>query len=200
MRFRVFKTDIYISFLFVAFFALLLLFDRTGLLMPAFFAAAVHEGGHIFAMSALKNKPSEIRISLGSVEIVRSVCFSYGGQAFIQAAGPLFNIVFFAVFFVFYKLLNSEMLLNFSFCSLIYGIFNLIPAKGLDGGDLLYIFLSRKHSLSFSAAAVDILTGIFAAGSLFMLVLSVLSHKTDYRFLLLLIYFLIGILSKNQNA
>lgn len=200
MRFRVFKTNVYISFLFVAFFGLLLIFDKTGLFMPAAISAGIHEAGHIFAMAALKNKPSEINISPGSFEIVRSCCRSLSGQAVIQFAGPFFNIVFFGIFYVFYKIFKIEALIVFSFCNLCYALFNLIPSKGLDGGDILYIMLLKKHSPNFSAVVLDIITGAFAAAALFLLVNSMLSSKIDYRFLILLIYFSVALISGNQNA
>ena len=89
MRFSLFGTKIYISFFFCAVFTLMLAFDRTGLILPTFFAVVVHEIGHLFAMWALDCEPKQIKLIPSSVQVVSSFskrykCSNYVNQFIYQ--------------------------------------------------------------------------------------------------------------------
>ena len=69
MRFKLFGTEFYISFLFAAVITAMLAFDRTGFILPLFFAVLVHELGHLTAMWVLDCAPKRIRLIPAAVEI-----------------------------------------------------------------------------------------------------------------------------------
>ena len=59
LKFRLFGTEVYISFLFMAVITIMLATDRTGLILPSLFAIIMHEAGHLFAMWLLECAPKQ---------------------------------------------------------------------------------------------------------------------------------------------
>lgn len=144
MKFKIFGTRIYISFLFAAVIAFLLVIDRTGLVIPTILAAIIHEIGHLLAMWACECQPKDIRLIPASIQIVRG--FSKGAYSEIAIAlcGPCANLVFFGIFLLIFSYSNSQFALTFSALNLILCIYNLLPVSGLDGGTILKEIIAQK--------------------------------------------------------
>ena len=70
MKIKLFGTRIYLSFFFYAVFTIMLATDRTGYILPTFFAVLMHEIGHLFAMWVLDCQPKQIDITPASLQIV----------------------------------------------------------------------------------------------------------------------------------
>ncbi len=98
MRFRLFGTEIYVSFLFCAVIAFMLATDRTGLCIPTIFAIFIHETGHLFAMWVCECQPKSIMLVPASVKITRAFPKVKNGEIIIALSGPLSNIVIFYLF------------------------------------------------------------------------------------------------------
>lgn len=141
MRVKIFGTYITVTFLFSAFVAAMLIIDRTGLLLPLLFAIVSHEAGHLIAMHILNCRPSEIILKPASVEIVGFTPKCAAHDAIIAACGPAVNLFLFFVLYIIYKITGFPVFIEWSAVMLVVGLFNLIPAVGLDGGDLLFSFL-----------------------------------------------------------
>ena len=77
MRFKLFGTDIYISFLFASVITLMLLFDKTGLILPLLFAVFMHEIGHLFMMYIRLAAPKRIKLIPASVQITKPFIRDY---------------------------------------------------------------------------------------------------------------------------
>ena len=162
MRFKLFETEIYVSFLFVAVLVFMLITDRTGLILPTLFAVAVHELGHLFAMWLTECAPSSVRLIPASVQIVRRFSMKTHSEAAIALCGPLCNIAVFASFGLHYLVFGGDNILRFALLNLILGAFNLLPVRGLDGGTLLLIALEKRMDEYAAERAVRLLTLSFA--------------------------------------
>lgn len=163
MRFKLFGTEIYVSFLFAAVIALMLATDRTGLVIPTLFAVLVHEIGHLFAMWILGCRPKSIRLIPASVQIVRGFSSRPYGEAVVAVCGPAANIAVFLSLMLNFYYCSSENSLIFGLLNLIIGIFNLLPVSGLDGGTLLSAALAHGMDPQKAEGIVKIITAIMAA-------------------------------------
>ena len=143
MRFRLFGTEIYVSFLFCAVITLMLAVDRTGYCLPTLCAAAFHETGHLFAMWLIDCRPKSIRLVPASVSITSDFPRKRYGELLIAVSGPLFNIVLFCSLMINYKLTASDISFKYGIINMVIGCFNLLPVRGLDGGTVLETVLSR---------------------------------------------------------
>ncbi|MBR5472350.1 MAG: site-2 protease family protein [Clostridia bacterium] len=162
MKFKFLGTQIYVSFLFCALICFMLAVDRTGFILPTFFAVFVHEMGHLLAMWAADCQPREIRLIPSSVQIVRGFSTKKYGEAAITFCGPAANIVLFGALFLNYLAFKNEQSLTFAILNLVIALFNLLPVSGLDGGTLLIIFLSRFTDVYKAESIVRIVTAVFA--------------------------------------
>lgn len=168
MKFKLFGTEIYVSFLFAACLLIMLIFDRTGLIIPTLFAVIIHETGHLFAMWCLECQPKKIRLIPASVQIVRNFCFKKSGEIKIALMGPAFNVILFLVLFLNYLIFKNETVLTFGILNLVIGVFNLLPVSGLDGGIVLEHLLEKYFNPQKASYLVRLLT-VFLAFSAFVI-------------------------------
>ena len=162
MKFKFFGTEIYISFLFAATLSFMLAIDRTGLVIPTFFAVFIHETGHLLAMWASDCQPKSIRLIPSSVQIVQHFNVRPQQQALITLCGPVANIVVFLALFINFCAFKSDISLRFGILNLITAVFNLMPVSGLDGGTLLTLAIARHTDIYKAEGIVRIITAVFA--------------------------------------
>lgn len=102
-------------------------------LIPVLVAVAVHELGHIFAMLALGIKISTWKSRFWGMKISADFSeSSYAKELAVILAGSGADLLFA------FLLRNLD---GYSYAALSYGIFNLLPAHFLDGGEALRLFL-----------------------------------------------------------
>ena len=96
-------------------------------------AALLHESAHVAAILLLGGRVKRLEIMPFGGELItgEEKIFSYFQSALISSAGIGVNILCAA--FVFTDGFGRA----FGFCSMGLALFNLMPAKGLDGGDIL---------------------------------------------------------------
>lgn len=162
MRFKLFGTEIYISFLFAAVIAFMLATDRTGLIIPTLFAVFIHESGHLLAMWSADCAPRQIRLIPASIQIVRSFATKPSYELAISLCGPAANLVVFGALYINYVLFKNEGILIYSLLNLIIFAFNMLPVKGLDGGAVLYTLLCKYISEERANLSVRIITALCA--------------------------------------
>ena len=163
MKFKLFNTDVYISFLFAATVAFMLATDRTGIMLPTLFAVLLHEAGHLFAMWIGDCAPKEIRLIPASVQIIEGFPRSDALRAGIILSGPLANIAAGGAVFINYCLTGSNISLRFALLNAVMAVFNLLPVSGLDGGRLLCLILCRHKDLYSALRTVKTVSLILAA-------------------------------------
>ena len=162
MKFKLFDTEIYISFLFCAVITIMLLTDKTGFLLPALFAIIMHEIGHLFVMWLLECSPKRVKLIPASIQITTPFQKRYRNDILIATAGPAVNIVLFLTLYFNYLAFGNQITLYFALLNLVIAVFNLLPVKGLDGGTILYCVLAKFKGSDKSAVILRIITLILA--------------------------------------
>lgn len=126
-------------------------------------AALLHEWGHVAALRRFGGQISHLTISPFGVEmtIADTTRLSYGAELLVTLAGPAVNLLL----AVMLGLLGSrwESAYVFAGAQLVLGLFNLIPARPLDGGRLLWLavaWLTEPFTADRVASAASV---VFAA-------------------------------------
>lgn len=196
MRFKLFGTEIYISFLFAALVTAMIAFDRTGYAFPLLFAVIMHEAGHLCAMWITDSSPKRIRLVPASVEITSKIEFSRKNEAFTAFCGPAVNIVLFLTFWINYAVFHKEMSLICGIINLLIGLFNLLPLVGLDGGTILFNRLCRKKDESKACLIMRIINIAFASMLIFIAVCLCFKGKINITLFIMGLYLIIIALIK----
>ncbi|MBQ8304125.1 MAG: hypothetical protein IJX79_04195 [Clostridia bacterium] len=196
MKFKIFSTEINVSFFFMAVLTLALIIDKTGFILPVFLATAFHEVGHLAAMFVLHCQPKKINLIPGSIQIVSGFGVKTQGEFFILLSGPLSNLLFAALAFVLYYFLRLPYLISFSAVNLLIFAFNMLPVRGLDGGSILYLTLSKILSNSKCEVIVDILSLLCGVLAVFLGVSGILMGKINLSLAVLGLYVIIGVIIK----
>lgn len=188
MRFKLFGTEFYISFLFAAVITAMLVFDRTGFILPLLFAVLVHELGHLAAMWVLDCAPKRIRLVPAAVEITTKLQSGGRYEIFIALCGPAINLLLFAILFVNYLAFSNDSYLTVGLINLLIGLFNLLPVTGLDGGTVLFNILCRKAEPSRAALIMRIINFSVALSALVIAVTLCFKGQFNLSFFILALY------------
>lgn len=167
------KTTLKINFSFAVAVTLTLIIDESGVGAIALLGCIIHEAGHIICLLVLGEKPKKIELSFYGIKLERNPMStqSTAGDLLVFVSGPSANFIFSAVLFLLSNIYHS--LRDAAIISLCIGIFNLLPCRPLDGGNILYTVLcrntKRKTAENISlAAAVATVIPMLAAGMYFL--------------------------------
>lgn len=196
MRFKLFGTEIYISFLFASVITLMLLFDKTGLILPLLFAVFMHELGHLFMMYIRSSAPKRIKLIPASVQITKSFTTDYKNDIIISLSGPFVNILLFSVFYFNYKCHLNTTTLYIALLNLIIGLFNLLPIKGLDGGTVFYCILCKYTNVNKAEWILNLISFFSGLVLLLWAVVLTLRGKINISLHIMAIYLLVTTLIK----
>ena len=118
-----------------------LLWDKSGGAVYSICAAAFHECGHLLLMWLYRDRPKKITFGVYGMRIEQRQCVgtSYAQTFWIAFAGPLSNLLLGTVFLPARNTLAAAV--NFALA-----LFNLLPIRPMDGGQMLYALLCRCHS------------------------------------------------------
>lgn len=191
MKFKLFGTEIYISFLFSAVITVMLATDRTGMIVPALFAIIMHEIGHLFAMWALECAPKRIKLIPASIQITSPFSQRYKNDIIIALCGPAVNFILFLTLYFNYLAFKNELTLYYALLNLIIGLFNSMPVTGLDGGTVLFSILAKRLELSTATLIVRIVTVIIAAALIITAILFSIKGKINISLYIIGIYLII---------
>lgn len=105
-------------------------------------AAALHELGHIAALRYYGGRISCLAITPFGAEMTvsDSTQLSYGAEMLVTLAGPAVNLLLALGLGLLGK--YGETFYVFAGAQLVLGLFNLIPARPLDGGQLLWLVMA----------------------------------------------------------
>ena len=188
MRFKLFGTEFYISFLFTAVIAAMLATDRTGFILPLLFAVLIHEAGHLAAMWILDCAPKRVRLVPAAVEITTKINGGGKHEIFIALCGPFVNLLLFATLFINYLAFNNDSYLTVGLINLLIGLFNLLPVTGLDGGTVLFNILCRKTELSRAGLIMRIINFSVALAALIAAITLCFRVQFNLSFFILALY------------
>jgi len=196
MKFKLFGTEIYISFLFAALITFMIATDRTGLIIPTFFAVVLHEMGHLFAMWVTECTPNSINLIPASIQIIRGFSKKKYGETVIALCGPIANFVIFLGTYINYLKTNNENIITFGLLNLIIGLFNLLPVWRLDGGTVLFNLLNRFFGVVKAERAVKVTTLITAISIFIVGIFAALKGFFNPSVFIIAIYLLISVIIK----
>lgn len=152
--FKLFKIKIYIWFSFFAIISLLLVLSRNDLIILGVFAGIIHEMGHITAFLIKGYPPREIHLEYSGIRLIpeRRV-FSLKEESLFLISGSAMNIICFIIFYKLFKL--------WAYIHLVLGIFNLLPVKSLDGGQLTEIIMQKLLGVKKGIIVSNIIFVVF---------------------------------------
>lgn len=191
VSFNLFGIKITVSVGFLSVITFMLYLDKTGLMVWCLCAVTAHELGHIVTLKLLKASPEIIVIKVGTIGVNGNYNLRLSGEALMLLMGPVINFLLSFLFYACYLLCENTEILNLSLVMLIFGIYNLLPINGLDGGSLLQIALSEIITEENVSAVTKAISIIF---SLILFVLGTfiwLKFKNNPSLLLLSVYLLV---------
>lgn len=123
---------------------LTLIIDESGVGAIALLCCVLHEAGHIICLLILGEKPKKIELSFYGIKLERIPMSSQStaGDLAVYISGPAMNFMFSAAMFLLSEFFESLRIA--AVISLCVGVFNLIPCKPLDGGNIVYTVLCRN--------------------------------------------------------
>ncbi len=137
LEWRVWGIRCRLSLLFPALLTVLLLYQPEGPVLACVLASAVHEGGHLLAMLAVGLPPEDCTLGAFGMRMQLSNRLpSYGQNFLISAAGPLANGLAASALYLLDRPTAAAV-------HLLLAVLNLLPASGLDGGEMLRCGLCR---------------------------------------------------------
>ena len=199
MKFRVLKTEITISYLIICTASICIIAGIFDSFLYCLFAIIIHETGHIILMCIFGYAPEKIKISLFEISISdrKRQERSFIQNFLIIFFGPFANFIFFILFYLLY-LIGNDYFLYFAAANFSVGLFNILPVMSLDGGQLLYLILSRFFSDTGSQRIVNVITFIiiFPLASLGFILL--FNSKYNFSLLIVCIYLVFSLICKNN--
>ena len=195
MSFTVFNTKIKISFLFMATLCVLLMCDKTGLVLPMLFAVFLHEMAHLSVMWVSRCAPKEINLCPGGVQILASTVKNKP-EILILLSGPVINILLFIILWFPFDKTSHTSVLEFAVINLIYGVFNLIPVRNLDGGSIVEIILTEFLGFQKARIILNIITIAFAVFILLLALFFSINGDINYSLYIMVLYLFIPIIFK----
>ena len=188
MTFYLLGIEIYISFLFVMLISIIVFFDSTGYIIPTLLATFLHEIAHLAAMILSKSKPCSIKLIPAGVIITKKFAISHKADSIILLSGPLANLILSMIFF--------NTLPYFSAINFIVGVFNLLPVRGLDGGELLFMLLCVIFGESKTLIILKLLNIILGLVFCLFGVLLIFYGKINLSIIIIGIYILLSVIVK----
>ncbi len=188
MSFRLFSTRIYISFYFVAAVALFLLTDSSGIALASAVCITIHELAHLITMKLLDCAPDEVRLVLGGINIIGHRFVTHKAQVFISLSGPASNFLMALIILMINYFAKSSALNIWMYISLILGIINLLPARGLDGGTALYSLLLARLKTKVADMTLMFTSIVTAISVISVFLAGVFQHSLNISFLLFALY------------
>ncbi len=202
MKLNIFKVKLIITYPAIAVTSLVLFTSYNGdLLIPlCLLSCAIHEAGHMLFICKFIGKPDSIIINPGEVKINSNLSeASYTQDVIITLAGVAFNLFTSLLSYLLYLLLSANILFDFTLCNLCIGVFNSLPVRTFDGGQLLYNLLLRKFSTRTSDIIINIITMLIVVPLATVTFYILLTSKFNYTLLIVAIYAISIIISKEMR-
>lgn len=199
MPFFIKDTEIKIGFLFAAFVAALLCFDVGPQVQLSVLSGILHEGGHVFSLLLLGERPQKICFGLFGLTVLRrnDIKLNYKNEIITAFCGPFVNIAICVCALLFYlNYRDNQVLFSVVAINAALALFNLLPVSGLDGGRILECVLLKRFSVEKSeiilcVTSLVVLIPLTVAGFL-----TLVKSRYNFSLLLLSVYLLILLVFK----
>ena len=199
MTFKIGKLYIELSFPLVALMTAVIIFDTSMSVIICFAGIIGHETGHILAMRHFGSYPQKIKLTLFDIAIIdrKKITLSDNAELIITLAGVTVNFILAIISYFFIQNPYIEIFFN---TNLTLGLFNSLPIDSLDGGQALFILLSKKFSAFTSVKILDTVSFIILIPLAVMGFLVLLRSKYNFTLLLTALYLISIILIKNKKS
>lgn len=162
MKAKFLGVEFFVSYPAVAFLSIAIICDKKGAVLLCFVSSILHEIGHIVAMKLKGAKLNSVAFNLGDVAInADCTMLSYSEEIFVSVSGVAVNLVVSLLSFILFFMSKSQPWYDLGLTNALLGVFNLLPVRFLDGGQLLTLLLQKSFTTNFSERIVNILTVIF---------------------------------------
>ena len=197
MNFKLFNCIIKINFSFLLLLTLALYLNKKNFLL-LIISAVIHELSHIVAMLLFKIPIREINVSAFDFEIKKNI-EDTNKTFFVLIAGPICNLLIFLLFFLFRStIFFNDTFKIFFFIILFLFLLNILPIYSLDGGQILYYFLTKKLDIVKSNKILDVLSFTFSLVLIALGVYILIKSRYNYSLLFLGLYLMFTIILKNN--
>ncbi len=202
MIFKLFGIKIRISFLFIALISTFVLIESSKMMVYGLSAALIHELGHILVMIFVGSKPSEIAFGVFDVNIkdYDRNKRNYVQDIFILIGGPLANLFGVGILYLLHYVMGSQNTVLSISENLFLCVFNLLPIESLDGGQILYIFLSSKFDEHKSVVILKFVSFVILFPLAIIGFYILLKSKNNFSLLLISCYLIAVVLIKKGHC
>lgn len=161
--------------------------------LQCFLSITLHELGHLFSMLLCKFQVSGLEIRLFEIKIIENKrsLNNLNYDIFVTLMGPFTNILLFLIFIHF--------LPSFAYVNLFLGIFNMLPCNNLDGGQLIYLLLSKRLDYKIIERIIDILTVITVLPVFILGVFVLFQSKNNFSLLFISLYLILSLFVRNKK-
>ena len=128
---------------FLLLFAFLYFLDDCGIIVALIPAVIFHEMGHVLTMLFFGARPTCLTAALSGFSIDYSGDLSETQELLTALSGPIFGLSIAVLFAKMGNLFESDYLLMNAGIGFVINAFNLLPAKPLDGGRVIYFILGK---------------------------------------------------------
>lgn len=200
MKLKIKNTQITISYTLIHLTALCIVIGEFESYLCCLFAVIIHEIGHLIPINIFGEMPDKIKILLFEIYISDSYRMkrSRKQNLIIIFFGPFVNFICFILFFLLYLFCNDSFL-SLAVANLSVGLFNILPVISFDGGQLLYLILTKYFSDKSAERIVNIVTFIFIFPLLLLGFLLLFYSKYNFSLLLVCVYLILTLVCKNNK-
>ncbi|MCQ4023151.1 hypothetical protein GMA13_09070 [Ruminococcus sp. zg-924] len=161
MKFKLFKTPVYLSFPLAAMLCIVLCVDSSMTAFCALINAVLHELGHIAVLRFYGCKIKSITLSMFDINIKKTECaVSINSEIAVALSGAAANILFSLLFGVLYFCFDLYILRILSLSAVCLACFNLLPVDSLDGGCALMLFMMKRLDLNKASMILNIISAL----------------------------------------
>lgn len=169
-----------------------LFFDSAGVLTASCIAAAFHEAGHFVALKLGGRQINEMRIDLWGLTIHCENRMSYAADIITALSGPLASLLLAIAAALVGRYCYYPQAYVTAGISLIFCVFNALPALPLDGGKIAYaaaalLFGIDKAERMICVSSCIVIMGLLVAGTVLLLF-----TRTNFTLLLAAVWLLIS--------
>lgn len=193
MTLKIKSISIIISFPAIALVTLIIVTNFLTNYLLCFIAIIIHESAHLIAMYICGSKPSAFVISVFDIKIIENsrLTLPFYKDIFITLSGPVINILMYFLFLYFD--------IPFAYVNLFLGSYNLLPCASLDGGQVIYLILSKRISERLTERIIDILTLITLFPIFVVGIIVLFNSNYNFSLLFLCLYLLLSLFIKKSK-
>ena len=199
MSFKVFGVAVNLSFwvLIPVTFSLITAGNGQRLVLLCLTSALVHETGHLIFIALFRGKPDKISLNLFEIKIISDANNSTRLQdVIIISAGVVSNFAVALLSLILGNYTELNLFSDFASCNFSVGFLNVLPLNSFDGGQLLYLLLSKLFSVRISCIVLNATSIVLLFPLLFAGVYVLLISRHNFSLLFVCVYLLSVLISK----